>query len=158
MRQCVNTFDLMRANSAVLCRIQVLLSYIYWQEQAVCWLQSQINRMLSLLKMKDKNEIKWIIEQNNPDSKVHGANMRPTWVLSAPDGPHVGPMNLAIRATRNRIYDISKVLLFVFCLGMLNIFLWIVMTILISNWRNLAIIILPRCQWNNSEEDEHAHP
>ena len=34
-----------------------------------------------------------------PDSKVHGANMGPTWVLSAPDGPHVGPMNLAIRDT-----------------------------------------------------------
>ena len=34
---------------------------------------------------------------NVPDSKVHGANMGPTWVLSAPDGPHVGPMNLAIR-------------------------------------------------------------
>ena len=33
----------------------------------------------------------------NPDSKVHGANMGPTWVLSAPDGPHVGPINLAIR-------------------------------------------------------------
>ena len=33
----------------------------------------------------------------NPDSKVHGANMGPTWVLSAPDGTHVGPMNLAIR-------------------------------------------------------------
>ena len=33
----------------------------------------------------------------NPDNKVHGANMGPTWVLSAPDGPHVGPMNLAIR-------------------------------------------------------------
>ena len=32
-----------------------------------------------------------------PDSKVHGANMGPTWVLPAPDGPHVGPMNLAIR-------------------------------------------------------------
>ena len=32
-----------------------------------------------------------------PDSKVHGANVGPTWVLSAPDGPHVGPMNLAIR-------------------------------------------------------------
>ena len=32
-----------------------------------------------------------------PDSKVHGANMGLTWVLSAPDGPHVGPMNLAIR-------------------------------------------------------------
>ena len=32
-----------------------------------------------------------------PDSKVHGANMGPTWVLSAPAGPHVGPINLAIR-------------------------------------------------------------
>ena len=36
---------------------------------------------------------------DNIDSKVHGANMGPTWVLSAPDGPHVGPMNLAIRET-----------------------------------------------------------
>ena len=36
--------------------------------------------------------------QKLPDSKVHGANMGPTWVLSAPDEPHVGPMNLAIRA------------------------------------------------------------
>ena len=30
----------------------------------------------------------------SPDSKVHGANMGPTWVLSAPDGPHVGPWTL----------------------------------------------------------------
>ena len=36
-------------------------------------------------------------QYGTPDSKVHGANMGPTWVLSAPDGPHVGPMNLAIR-------------------------------------------------------------
>ena len=34
---------------------------------------------------------------NTPDSKVHGANMGPTWVLSTPDGPHVGPTNLTIR-------------------------------------------------------------
>ena len=34
-----------------------------------------------------------------PDSKVHGANMGPTWVLSAPDGQHVGIMNLAIRGS-----------------------------------------------------------
>ena len=33
----------------------------------------------------------------SPDSKVHGVNMGPTSVLSAPDGPPVGPMNLAIR-------------------------------------------------------------
>ena len=32
-----------------------------------------------------------------PDSKVHGNHIGPTWVMSAPDGPHVGPMNLAIR-------------------------------------------------------------
>ena len=32
-----------------------------------------------------------------PDSKVHGANMGRTWVLLAPDGPHVDPMNFAIR-------------------------------------------------------------
>ena len=37
---------------------------------------------------------------NNPGCKVHGANMGPTWVLSAPDGPHVGPMNLAITERR----------------------------------------------------------
>ena len=37
------------------------------------------------------------IPQYKPDSKVHGANIDPTWGLSAPDEPHVGPMNLAIR-------------------------------------------------------------
>ena len=36
-------------------------------------------------------------EHNTPDSKVHVANMGPTWVLPAPDGPHVGPMNIVIR-------------------------------------------------------------
>ena len=40
---------------------------------------------------------------NVPDSKVHGANMAPTWVLSAPDGPHVGPMNLAIMDTTGTV-------------------------------------------------------
>ena len=32
-----------------------------------------------------------------PDNKVHGANIGPNWVLSAPVGPYAGPMNLAIR-------------------------------------------------------------
>ena len=32
-----------------------------------------------------------------PDSKVHVAHMGHTWVLSASGGPHVGPMNIAIR-------------------------------------------------------------
>ena len=37
-----------------------------------------------------------LMKEVNPDSKVHGAIMGPTWFLSAPGGPHVGPMNLAI--------------------------------------------------------------
>ena len=48
------------------------------------------------------------IPQNIPDSKVHGANMGPNWVLSAPEGPHVGPINLAIRDVdrNNRVINI----------------------------------------------------
>ena len=43
----------------------------------------------------------------NPDNKVHGANMGSTCVLSAPDGPHVGPMNLGTREcfAMRRIYQ-----------------------------------------------------
>ena len=41
-----------------------------------------------------------LILDSSPNSEVHGANMRPIWVLSAPDGPHVGPMNLAIMVSR----------------------------------------------------------
>ena len=36
--------------------------------------------------------------ENHPDSKVHGANMGPTWGRQDPGGPHVGPVNLAIWA------------------------------------------------------------
>ena len=36
---------------------------------------------------------------NNPDSKVHGANMGPIWCLQDPEGgrAHIGPVKLAIR-------------------------------------------------------------
>ena len=47
--------------------------------------------------------------QHDPDSKVHGANMGPTWVLSAPDGPHVGPMNLAIRGIARQDGTVCKI-------------------------------------------------
>ena len=52
-----------------------------------------------------------------PDSKVHGANMGPTWVLSAPGGPHAGLMSLSIWVAANRksqgisSYSIDPVLL-----------------------------------------------
>ena len=47
---------------------------------------------------QDKNSLFWQIqgstESHDHYSKVHGAHMGPTWVLSAPDGPNFGPMNL----------------------------------------------------------------
>ena len=33
---------------------------------------------------------------DNPESKVHEANMGPIWGHMNPGGPHVGPMNFAI--------------------------------------------------------------
>ena len=55
-----------------------------------------------------------LCQSNRPDIKVHGANMGPPWVLSAPQGPHVGPMNLGIRALyiflyRARGYKLCRV-------------------------------------------------
>ena len=35
-------------------------------------------------------------KQNCPDSKIHGANMGPTWGRQDPGGPHVGHVNLVI--------------------------------------------------------------
>ena len=55
----------------------------------------------TLLRHCSQRQKKWVhvslSRSADPDNKVHGANMGPTWVLSAPDGPHVGPMNLAMR-------------------------------------------------------------
>ena len=50
------------------------------------------------------------LERHGPnvtDSKVHGANMGPIYVLSAPDGTHVGPRSLAIRDVKNAIRECS---------------------------------------------------
>ena len=44
---------------------------------------------------------KWC--QNDPDSKVHGANMGPTEGRQVPGGPHDGPINIATRAVPNGI-------------------------------------------------------
>ena len=49
-----------------------------------------------------------------PDSKVHGANMRPIWGRQEPGGPHVGPMNLAIWVGPVYIWDRHVKCLFVF--------------------------------------------
>ena len=49
----------------------------------------------------------------NPDSKVHGAYMGPTWGSQDPGGPHVGPMNLAIR--ESMVYFMLIIVLYIWC-------------------------------------------
>ena len=78
-----------------------LISYV--KPWAVFHLSWRIRKSF-ILKWKGRiysliHNISW-----DPDNKVHGANMGPTWVLSAPDGPHVGPMDLAIRGCRIASY------------------------------------------------------
>ena len=50
---------------------------------------------------------------NNPNSKVHGANMGPIWGRQDPGGPHVGPMNFAIWEVKPRSLEHQKPLLLV---------------------------------------------
>ena len=61
-----------------------------WLNENQTWLDNWDNGVTSFF-----SQSIWY-DMNNPVSKVHGANMGPTWVLSVPDGPHDGPMNLAI--------------------------------------------------------------
>ena len=42
-----------------------------------------------------------------PNNMIHGANMGPTWVLSAPDGPHIGPMIFAIWDDLVMVYKVG---------------------------------------------------
>ena len=63
------------------------------------------------------NQLKVTGSFHTPDSKVHGANMGLTWVLSATGGPHVGPMNLAIRDIMYQILCKHSQLV-MFCYGL----------------------------------------
>ena len=79
--------------------------YVYhWKTLGIMYMPKVISDFIYFLKRLIKNiycpansfffMCIWLI--NDPDNKVHGAKMGHTWVLSAPDGPHVGLMNLAI--------------------------------------------------------------
>ena len=76
-----------KENAKCVCKVhlfykfyQMLLSYQF----CFSWIVSSTGRFV-------------IMPVHIPDSKVHGANMEPTWALSAPDGSHLGLMDLAIR-------------------------------------------------------------
>ena len=63
----------------------------YW----LCEGNPQVTWVFSLTKASNAI-VSRLLCYHDPDSKVHGAYMGPTWVLSAPGGPNVGPMILAI--------------------------------------------------------------
>ena len=46
--------------------------------------------------------------ENIPDSKVHEAHMGSIWGRQDPGGPHVGPMNLAIKDTDENTFTEHK--------------------------------------------------
>ena len=69
----------------------------------MAWCHQQLAIVLS-----SADKLAGCLVPNHPDSKVHGANMGPTWVLSAPDRSHVGPMSLAVRAVPNKYLGHEK--------------------------------------------------
>ena len=85
--------------------------YLFCRFKVVGWEKYNEWRSLIILILIEKRYLLYqkhahvVFRCGYPDSKVHGANMGPTWVLSAPDGPHVGPMNLAIRVGISRFYS-----------------------------------------------------
>ena len=63
---------------------------VYWREFGSPGFEDDCGKM----HVRANTGVDWIHVR---DTKVHEANMGPTRVLSAPDGPHVIPMNLSIR-------------------------------------------------------------
>ena len=97
----------------------------------------------------------------NPDKKVHGANMGPTWVLSAPDGPHVGPMNFAMREGGQEI-TISKSMTWglphnnktlgnIDCPGTFNLEAGIVLDVDSTNERRCYVVTPPLIGWAHTQ-------
>ena len=76
--------------------------FVHVMEQKCWWRQIKLDIKYTdfkshMMEWLDKEcQTNRIPNYSNPDSKVDGANMGPTWVLSAPDGLNVGPMSLAI--------------------------------------------------------------
>ena len=51
------------------------------------------------------SQITKCVLHSNPDSKAHEANMGPTWVLSAPDGPNVGRIYVGVQGMAEYYYQ-----------------------------------------------------
>ena len=90
-------------NSSTVCRFSKTFSWmnigyyiLIFHRKLFTWIQlgrSQCWFTYWLLTNRQQAII-WSNDDSVPDSKVDETSMGLTWVLSAPDGPHVGPMNL----------------------------------------------------------------
>ena len=94
-RRCGCNFKLTLSNTFYwLVRYPILIFYTYHRSTRACYGFPQRFLNDQLLTLKLVLNLERGVLNPNPDSKVHGANMGHTWVLSAPDGPHVGPWTL----------------------------------------------------------------
>ena len=75
--------------------IQIVSEYSWWIHTVLRFLVNDPKTRQSMPNVTSQKSMP-LLAETLPDSKVHGANMGQTWVLSDPDGPRVGPMNLAI--------------------------------------------------------------
>ena len=69
--------------------LQQFLKYIWYPQ--LCIYNSNVKAFVSMFSYAVARSL-----INNPDSKVHGANMGPIWGGQDPGGPHVCPTNFAI--------------------------------------------------------------
>ena len=67
--------------------------FLYFWHKNVC-----LKLRMSVVCLRTASTRCWC-DGRQPIHVVHVANMGPTWVLSSPGGPHVGPTNLAMRDT-----------------------------------------------------------
>ena len=91
---------------------KVILTYI-WPSNDIWVLIGQGNALLPRLQLQLHSNLLglWHSLEYNPDSKVHGADMGPTWGQQDPGGPHVGPLYLIWEYNKKcSIYQLSKCL------------------------------------------------
>ena len=99
---CIHLYSIQVKVNFKTFNVSVKFRYYVWSltmhmvPSSFAWISLTLERTVSFC--ETKQWYMWFrIVRCIPDSKFHGDNMGPTWVLSAPEGPHVGPMNLAIR-------------------------------------------------------------
>ena len=109
----------------------------------------EVSIIVRLINLNKQSSCRWF-DPPPPDSKVQGANMGPTWVLSAPDGPHFGPMNLGIRAMM-LVWLYYTVRIAIICSKLC-------LNILVTNqnyWCLELISLIKSTNWKDSNKQNH---